>query len=173
MNWGLPPARIIEHACSARGDPECVWEIRWKNPRWGRRFWLPAGAGAAASAMLGMALVTGAALPGAATALVATPAVVGLALGYGLLQAARRREAQGNRDLVADELVHSSGQLVGKFRDLESKVDQLSLLMDLSAAVNATRPARPPLLQRRLAEPNRRAGVSVQVRRAALPQHAD
>jgi two-component system NtrC family sensor kinase len=138
LNWGLPPARIIEHACSARGDAECVWEIHWKNPRWGRRFWLPVGAGAAASAMLGVVLVTGAALPGVAAALVATPTLLGLALGHGLLQAHRRREAQGNRDLVADELVHSSGQLVGKFRDLESKIEQLSLLIELSRAVNAT-----------------------------------
>jgi two-component system NtrC family sensor kinase len=138
LNWGLPPARIVEHACAARGDAECVWEIHWKNPWWGRRFWLPAGAGAGASAMLGLALATGTALPGAAAAVAATPAVVGLALGYGLLQAHRRREAQGNRDLVADELVHSSGQLVGKFRDLESKVEQLSLLIELSRAVNAT-----------------------------------
>jgi signal transduction histidine kinase len=138
LNWGLPPARIVEHACSARGDAECVWEIHWKNPRWGRRFWLPAGAGAGASAMLGLALATGAALPGAAAALVAAPAAVGLALGYGLLQAHRRREAQANRDLLADELVYSSGQLVGKFRDLESKVEQLSLLIELSRAVNAT-----------------------------------
>jgi two-component system NtrC family sensor kinase len=138
LNWGLPPARIIEHACSARGDAECIWEIHWKNPRWGWRFWLSAGAGAAASAALGVALATAAAAPGAPAAFVATPAVIGLALGYGLLQADRRREAQGNRDLVADELVHSSGQLVGKFRDLESKVEQLSLLIELSRAVNAT-----------------------------------
>jgi signal transduction histidine kinase len=138
LNWGLPPARIVEHACAARGDPECIWEFHWKNPRWGRRFWLPAGAGAAVSAMLGVALATGVALPGAAAALVAAPAVVGLALGYGVLQAHRRREAQGNRDLVADELVHSSGQLEGKFRDLESKVEQLSLLIELSHSVNAT-----------------------------------
>jgi signal transduction histidine kinase len=138
LNWGLPPARIVEHACAARGDAECVWEIHWKNPRCGWRFWLPAGAGAAASATLAAVLVTGAAPPGAAAAVAVTPAAVGLALGYGLLQAHRRREAQGNRDLVADELVHSSGQLVGKFRDLESKVEQLSLLIELSRAVNAT-----------------------------------
>jgi len=138
LNWGLPPARIVEHACAARGDAECVWEIHWKNPGRGRRFWIPVGTGAAASALLGVVLATGAALPGAAAALVAAPAVVGLALGHGLLQAHRRREAQGNRDLVADELVHSSGQLVGKFRDLESKVEQLSLLIELSRAVNAT-----------------------------------
>jgi signal transduction histidine kinase len=138
LNWGLPPARIVEQACAARGDPECIWEIHWKNPRWGRRFWVPAGAGAAASALLGIGLVTGTVPPGAAAALAATPAMVGLALGHGLLQGHRRRQAQANRDLVADELVHSSDQLVGKFRDLESKVEQLSLLIELSRAVNAT-----------------------------------
>ena len=138
LNWGLPPARIVEHACAARGDVECVWEIHWQNPRWGRRFWLPVGAGATASVAAGIVLGTGAALPGASAALVAAPGLVGLALGHGLLQAQRRREAQSNRDLVADELVHSSGQLVSKFRDLESKVEQLSLLIELSRAVNAT-----------------------------------
>jgi signal transduction histidine kinase len=138
LNWGLPPARIVEHACAARGDAECLWQIQWKNPHWGHRFWLPLGAGAAASTTLGIILVAGAALPGAGGALVAAPMAVGLALGYGLLQAHRRREAQGNRDLLADELVYSSGQLEGKFRDLESKVEQLSLLIELSGAVNAT-----------------------------------
>jgi signal transduction histidine kinase len=138
LNWGLPPARIVERACSAWGDAECVWEIHWTNPRWGRRFWGPVGAGVAASAMLGVVLGTGASLPGLAAALVGTPTLLGLSLGYGLLQAHRRREAQANRDLVADELVYSSGQLVGKFRDLESKVEQLSLLIELSRAVNAT-----------------------------------
>jgi signal transduction histidine kinase len=138
LNWGLPPARIVEHACAARGDAECVWEIRWQNPRPGRRLWIPATAGAGASAALTVGMLAGVAFPGVAVLAAAAPAVVGVALGYGRLQLQRRGEAQGNRDLVADELVHSSGQLVGKFRDLESKVEQLSLLMELSAAVNAT-----------------------------------
>jgi signal transduction histidine kinase len=99
---------------------------------------VPVGAGAAASAMLGAGLIMGAAPAGIAAALVGAPTLLGLALGYGLLQAHRRRQAQGNRDLVADELVHSSGQLEGKFRDLESKVEQLSLLIELSRSVNAT-----------------------------------
>jgi signal transduction histidine kinase len=138
LNWGLPPARIIEHACAARGDTDCVWEVRWKNPGLGWRFWIPLGGGMVASAMLGTALIGSASLVGTALVVVVMPALLGLAVGYGLLQERRRLEAQGNRDLIADELLYSSRQLEGKFRDLESKVEQLSLLIELSRGVNAT-----------------------------------
>ena len=41
-------------------------------------------------------------------------------------------------DLQAEEVIYSNKELEKKFRDLETKIDQLSLLMDLSGAVNAT-----------------------------------
>src|SRR4029453_10126381 len=115
LNWGLPPARIIEHACAARGDTDCVWEVRWKKPGLGWRFWIPLGGGMVASAMLGTALIGSASLVGTALVVVVMPALLGLAVGYGLLQERRRLEAQGNRDLIADELLYSSRQLEGKF----------------------------------------------------------
>src|SRR5215475_7025662 len=138
LNWGLPVARVTERACAARGDAVCVWEVRWKNPGLGPRFWVPLAAGTAASMALGMALAVGASPPGTALVVAIAPSLLGLAVGHGLLQEHRRRTAQDNRDLVADELLYSSRQLERKFRDLESKVEQLSMLIELSRAVNAT-----------------------------------
>ena len=55
-NWDLPRARIEERQCAARGDDACLWEIRWKNPSLGARFWVPTAAGAASAAPLVAAL---------------------------------------------------------------------------------------------------------------------
>src|SRR4029453_19131675 len=123
----------------ARGDDHCQWEVRWKNPSFGARFWAPAAGGIAASGALGALLATTAALPWPATAgLVALPALCGGALGYALLQHHRRGHFQGLLKVQADEIVYSSLELEKKFRDLGTKVEQLSMLSDLSAAVNAT-----------------------------------
>jgi signal transduction histidine kinase len=82
------------------------------------------------------------ALAGAAAATVAlfapAPAALGIALGYGLLQRRRRQQTQRLNDIRGDEILHSSLVLERKFRDLETKVGELSLLTDLSRAVNST-----------------------------------
>jgi two-component system NtrC family sensor kinase len=138
-NWKLPRARVIERACAARGDAHCLLEIRWKNPPLGARFWTPTVAGLTGSAAAALALGVGS--PGAwplVGALVPFPAFSGIAIGYGLLERKRRRELERLRDIQADEILYSTGQLQGKFRDLETKLEQLSLLIDLAAAVNAT-----------------------------------
>jgi signal transduction histidine kinase len=41
-------------------------------------------------------------------------------------------------DLQSEEILYSNNELEKKFRDLETKIEQLSLLIDLAAAVNAT-----------------------------------
>jgi signal transduction histidine kinase len=41
-------------------------------------------------------------------------------------------------DVLGDEVLYSTGELERKFRDLEGKIEQLSLLMDLARAVNAS-----------------------------------
>jgi signal transduction histidine kinase len=137
-NWGLPRAHIVEHGCATRGDPACVWEVRWRNAGLGRRFWIPTLVGAAASvAAAGAAVV--AALPALATgALAALPAICGTAIGAALLKDQRHRQADRLLALQREELLHSSRHLETKFRDLERKIEQLSLLADLSRAVNAT-----------------------------------
>jgi two-component system NtrC family sensor kinase len=137
-NWGLPRARVEEHACAARGDPACIWAVRWKNPSLGRRFWWSTLAGLAASLALAVAMEATAALPGPVAPLVGLPVALGAAVGYGLRERSRRRELERLRDFQAEEILYSSDQLVGKFRDLEEKAEQLSLLGDLAAAVNAT-----------------------------------
>jgi len=138
-NWGLPRARVTEHACAARGDAACVWELRWKNPPLGRRFWAPALAGAAATVLLWLGLGLGHHLLWAEVlGLGLPPALAGTAAGYALLERHRRRDAQRLLDIQAEEILHSNQQLERKFRDLESKIEQLSLLIDLAAAVNAT-----------------------------------
>ncbi|HXH82607.1 MAG TPA: ATP-binding protein [Candidatus Tectomicrobia bacterium] len=138
LNWGLPLARIDEDRCAARGADACVWDIRWTNPSLGPRFWLPTAAGAGTAVGLGLALATTTLTPLAACGLAALPAGWGVTAGYALLQRHRRRHNRRMLDLQAEEILHSSGQLEQKFRDLESKIEQLSLLVELSAAVNAT-----------------------------------
>ncbi len=132
-NWGLPRATITERECAARGGAACVYDIRWRNAGPGLPFWVPSGAGAG---MTALALVSA---PSAAAALPALlPGLAGVAVGFGLHQRRRRRDLQKLRDIQTDEILHANEQLEGKFRDLESKIEQLSLLIDLGAAVNAT-----------------------------------
>jgi signal transduction histidine kinase len=136
-NWKLPRARIIERACASRGDPHCLWDVRWKTPPLGARFWVPTTAGLAGSVAAALGAGSLVAWP-LVDALVPFPALSGAAIGYGLLERTRRRELERLRDIQADEILYSTGQLQGKFRDLETKLEQLSLLIDLAATVNAT-----------------------------------
>jgi signal transduction histidine kinase len=136
-NWGLPRARVVESACAARGDDACRWEVHWKNPSLGAHFWLPGLAGAAGSAGLGIA----AAATGAGWALVAAlplPLLAGVALGSALRERRRRGHSQRLLDLQSEEIIYSNHELEKKFAELETRIEQLSLLTDLSAAVSAT-----------------------------------
>ena len=136
-NWGLPRARITESTCAARGDDACRWEVSWKNPSLGRGFWLPSLAGAAGSIALGVLdAVAGGGWPLA----VATPLplVAGIALGYAFREGHQRRHTQRLLDLQSEEIIYSNRELEKKFAELETRIEQLSLLTDLSAAVSAT-----------------------------------
>ncbi|HEU5322705.1 MAG TPA: ATP-binding protein [Methylomirabilota bacterium] len=137
-NWGLPRAEVVERQCAARGDPACLIEVRWRNPSPGRAFWLPVAAGGAGAGALALALA-GASVPWLdLAALAALPLVSGAALGYSLRERQRRRHTQRLLDLQGEEVIYSNNELEKKFRDLESKIDQLSLLIELSGVVNAT-----------------------------------
>lgn len=48
--WGVPPPVVIEESCISRGDPECSYTLRWKEPV----RWPLAATGALASAALGL-----------------------------------------------------------------------------------------------------------------------
>ncbi|HXG16460.1 MAG TPA: ATP-binding protein [Calidithermus sp.] len=138
-NWGLPRAQVVEAACAARGAPACDFEVRWRNPSLGVRFWAPAGAGAAVAAGLVGALEAGGSLPWPVVpALGALPVLAGAAVGWGLRERRRRRHTQRMLDLQSEEVIYSNHELEKKFRDLETKIEQLSLLIELAAAVNAT-----------------------------------
>ncbi len=136
-NWGLPRARVFESTCAARGADACRWDVRWKNPSLGARFWLPSLAGAGGSVFLG--LLPGAA--GSAWPLVAAaplPLLAGVALGYALREGSQRRHTQRLLDLQSEEIIYSNRELEKKFVELETRIEQLSLLTDLSAAVSGT-----------------------------------
>ncbi|HEY7521633.1 MAG TPA: ATP-binding protein [Methylomirabilota bacterium] len=137
--WGLPRARVTERQCSARGADACIVDVRWTNPPLGRTFWTATLAGAAGSALVGAAVAT---LPGPSWVVLglagAAPLAAGVALAAALRERARRRHSQQLLDLQSEEIIYSNNELEKKFRDLESKIEQLSLLIDLSAAVNAT-----------------------------------
>jgi two-component system, NtrC family, sensor kinase len=136
-NWGLPRARIIESSCAGRGDDACRWEVRWKNPSLGRHFWIPSSAGAAGSIVLGVLdVVTGGGWPLLAVA--SLPLLVAVPVGYALREARQRGHTQRMLDLQSEEIIYSNRELEKKFAELETRIEQLSLLTDLSAAVNAT-----------------------------------
>ncbi len=137
-NWGLPRAVITERSCAALGGDVCLWDIRWKNPSLGLRFWLPVVAGAA-GAVGATSLAIGQSIPwGSDASMGALLAFSGAALGFGLLQHHRHRQARKLLALQGEEVLYSSRELEQKFRDLQTKVEQLTLLIDLSRAVNAT-----------------------------------
>jgi signal transduction histidine kinase len=136
-NWGLPRARILESTCAARGADACRWDVRWRNPSRGARFWAPSLSGGAAAGLLG--LVSGA--PGGGWPVLAAaplPLLAGVALGYALREGHQRRHTQRLLDLQSEEIIYSNRELEKKFVELETRIEQLSLLTDLSAAVSGT-----------------------------------
>jgi signal transduction histidine kinase len=138
-NWGLPRAVVTERRCAARGADSCLREVRWKNPPLGHRFWLPTLVGAVGAAGLFVALASSQPLSWAAEAVVATlPVLLGGAVGHGLVQRARWQHTKRMLDLQSEEILYSNNELEKKFRDLETTIERLSLLSELSAAVNAT-----------------------------------
>ncbi|PYM34207.1 MAG: hypothetical protein DME17_16025 [Candidatus Rokuibacteriota bacterium] len=137
--WGLPPATVTERQCATRGAAACVVDVRWTNPPLGRSFWSATLGGAAGSALTGYALATAPGVSWIVQALAgAAPLAAGVGLGVMLRERARRRDSQRLLDLQSEEIIYSNNELEKKFRDLETKIEQLSLLIDLSAAVNAT-----------------------------------
>jgi two-component system NtrC family sensor kinase len=136
-NWGLPRARISESTCAARGADACRWDVRWRNPSLGARFWAPSLIGAGGAVLLGLlpAAVT-AGWPFAAAA--PLPLLTGAALGYALRERHQRRHTQRLLDLQSEEIMYSNRELEKKFVELETRIEQLSLLTDLSAAVSGT-----------------------------------
>jgi len=138
-NWGLPRAEVVERTCAAKGDDCCLFEVRWRNLRPGPAFWLPTAAGAAVALALFLAtLLTGATSAPVSAALGLSVLLAGLGAGVAVREARRRRGTQRLLDLQGEEIMFSNDQLERKFQDLESRIEQLSLLTGLSAAVNAT-----------------------------------
>jgi signal transduction histidine kinase len=138
-NWDLPRATVVERQCAALGADSCIVDVRWKNPPLGRRFWAPTLAGAGISGATAAGLSIGHTASWLVDAVVAPlPVVLGGAVGYALLQQARRQHTRRMLDLQSEEILYSNNELEKKFRDLEMKIEQLSLLSELAAAVGAT-----------------------------------
>jgi signal transduction histidine kinase len=95
--------------------------------------------GAVGAAGLFVALASSQPLSWAAEAVVATlPVLLGGAVGHGLVQRARWQHTKRMLDLQSEEILYSNNELEKKFRDLETTIERLSLLSELSAAVNAS-----------------------------------
>jgi len=136
-NWGLPRAQVVEHTCAARGDDACRWDVRWQNPGLGAPFWVVTLAGLTGSALMLMAAL-GRGLDWSQLAVVPLPALAGAAMGYSLRESERRQHTQHLLDLQSEEIIYSNRELEKKFTELETRIEQLSLLTDLSAAVSGT-----------------------------------
>jgi signal transduction histidine kinase len=137
--WGLPAARVVERQCAASGAPSCIVDVYWKNAPLGRTFWASTALGAAASALVGLVLSPGTTIGALGGAMLAAlPLLSGVTVGVALRERQRRRRNEELLDLQSEEIIYSNAQLEGKFRDLEDKIEQLSLLTDLAAAVGAT-----------------------------------
>ncbi len=65
-------------------------------------------------------------------------AIKGVNVGVALREWARRRHTQRLTDLQSEEIIYSNNELEKKFGELETRIEQLSLLVELSAAVNST-----------------------------------
>src|SRR5262249_56353632 len=116
-----------------------VWGGGWRHPPLGRSFWTATLAGAAGSVLVAGTLAMASAAEWAVHAVAAVaPLAAGFGAGLLLRERARRRQSQQLLDLQSEEIIYSNNELEKKFRDLETKIEQLSLLSDLSAAVNAT-----------------------------------
>src|SRR5262245_5493002 len=137
-NWGLPRAVVDESQCAARGADVCVWDVRWKNHSLGSHFWTGALTGGVGGVAALVASGLGHLPPGTAARATGLSTVAGAAVGFAWREHDRRRETERLRDIQSEEILHSAGELEKKFRDLETKIEQLHLLIDLSAAVNAT-----------------------------------
>ena len=138
-NWGLPRAVLTEKQCAALGADSCLIEVKWKNPSLGRRFWSATLIGGAASLALGVVMeMSRLASWVGETAVLAFPVLLGGAIGWGLVQRERWEHTQRMLDLQSEEILYSNNELEKKFRHLETTIEQLSLLSELSAAVNAT-----------------------------------
>src|SRR4029079_5614635 len=119
-------APSVVAAEAAEGRTRGKWALRWPSPPIGARFWSLALGGAVAGALL--SLVTVAAAWGVRAALGGLPAVSGAAVGLAWRERHQRKTAERLRDLQRDEILHANQELEKKFRDLETKIDQLSLL---------------------------------------------
>ncbi len=133
-NWGLPRAGIVERACAARGAGACEWQVRWKNLPLGGRVWIPAAVGAG---LAGLSAAAPRSWLSVASAIL-FPAAAGVATGAALFQHHHRGRTRQLLELQAAEILHSNQELEQKCRELERKIEQLSLLTDLSVTVNAT-----------------------------------
>ena len=135
-NWGLPRAVVIESQCAADGAAACLWDVSWKNPPLGARVWGPLLAGVVTSSVLAAVTADGDWLARAAIA--AVPLVAGVATGIACASIASAATSSGCSISSPRRSSTPTGELEKKFRDLETKIEQLSLLIDLSGAVNAT-----------------------------------
>ncbi len=101
----------------------------------GGPFWAPSLRGAGPSALVRAAARRRADL--AAPPPCRLPLLAGVALGYALREGRQRRHTQSLLDLQSEEILYSNraGEEVPRPR---TRIEQLSLLTDLSAAVNAT-----------------------------------
>ena len=114
--WGVPTPKLEEHTCIAWGDPNCTYDLRWREPiRWSR---------AALGSMAGASIGGAALLLGAAPWIIAPLAIVGLGAAW-LLES--RRIVDENQNAAQDtsaallELAESQQEATAELIDLHRR----------------------------------------------------
>ncbi len=117
MWWGIPAPVIVEEKCISRGDDECSYQLRWKEPV---RFSLAVAVGLAVSAV-GLIPVAALGWPGW---YLAAFGLVGLAVGW-MLEARRvvaeNERAAGDTNHALLELATAQGEAARELIDLHRR----------------------------------------------------
>ncbi len=123
--FGSPAARISHPRCIGRGDPECIFDVHWRNRS---RPTLEVGAAAGALALLGgCALFAPSLIPVA----IVLATVVAVAAGYRAVAERRRRIRLLQKQI--DEGAEVSDLLMASMQDLVSQLQLDDVLSKITA----------------------------------------
>ncbi len=130
MSFGLPPAEVVEDACMNRGDPTCVYTVRWQTP--GSKYTVGIAmmaVGAIAGFLLGL-LIHGHPFWWAAAGLLGGLAVAALRRGV------RRLRLAQDKMRIQEGQIGALEDLAQEQRDQASRLEVLREISNLLHRIN-------------------------------------